>query len=57
MFLQKSDSEGGGRWPHVTCMAELLVEFLDIDAEPAQSHTPPQYRARNSHITQMVLEC
>ena len=28
-----------------------LVEFLDIGAEPAQSHTPPKYGARNSHIS------
>ena len=35
---------------------ELLAEFLDIGAEPAQSHTPPKYGARNSHISQMVLE-
>ena len=42
--------------PHV--WPELLVEFLqflDIGAEPAQSHTPPKYGTRNSHISQMVL--
>ena len=31
-------------------------EFLDIGAEPAQSHAPPKYGAKNSHISQMVLE-
>ena len=35
---------------------ELLAEFQDIGAEPAQSHTPPKYGVRNSHIYQMVLE-
>ena len=35
---------------------KILVEFLDISAEPAQSHTPPKYGARNSHISQMVIE-
>ena len=33
-----------------------LAEFLDIGAELAQSHTPPKYGAKNSHISQMVLE-
>ena len=38
---------------------ELLAEFLDIGDKLAQSHTPPKYMkygARNSHISQMVLE-
>ena len=35
---------------------ELLAEFQDIGAELAQSHTPPKYGARNSHISQMVLD-
>ena len=35
---------------------ELLAEFLDIGAEPAQSHTPPKYGAINRHTSQMVLE-
>ena len=43
-----------GRWPHV--WLELLAKFLDIGAKPAQSHSPPKYGARNSHISQMVLE-
>ena len=42
------------RWPHV--WPELLAEFLGIGAEPAQSHAPPKYGAKNSHISQMVLE-
>ena len=36
--------------------SELLAEFLDIGAEPAQSHVPPKYGAKNGHISQMVLE-
>ena len=47
-------SQGYQRWPHV--WFELLAEFLDIGAETAQSHTPPKYGARNSHISQMILE-
>ena len=38
------------------CMARTFGEFLDIGAEPAQSHAPPKYGAKNSHISQMVLE-
>ena len=41
-------------WPHV--WSELLAEFLDIGAKLAQSHAPPKYGAKNSHISQMFLE-
>ena len=38
------------------CMARIFGGDQDIGAEPAQSHTPPKYGARNIHISQMVLE-
>ena len=34
---------------------ELLAEFQDIGAEPAQSHTPPKYGARNGHISRAAF--